>query len=445
MPHLGIGGVTAPLLYTAEIVCFFLSIFWRPSIGLYLLMAVLPLQTIRYRLHDFILGPQFVDVLLLGVMLGLKRDKQPVITKTCMNAVLIGYIIYTYLSLFKGSLFLGIDMPLSFGDPRVSAWKNYVVDLALMFFVTVGAIRTKKQMKILLFVMCAGSLLLSRGFYSTVGGRDFSSFSYALRDSGPMGWAGVNGLAAFAAQIAVAFTALLLFEKRLWVKAGYFAVVGACTYCLLFALSRGGYAAFLVGIIYLGFVRNRFVLIGVFIFLSMWQGLVPPAVRERVLMTDENGTMDHSAASRLSLWEEAMQVFQADPIFGTGFNTYAYGSHVGGYGDTHNVFVKVLVETGLVGLLLFLAIFFKLFKVGFRLYRTATDSFFKSIGLGFSALMITAFIANLFGDRWMYFEITGYTFAFAALAVRAQQMTDEGDFEEEERELADPELAATTA
>jgi O-antigen ligase len=155
--------------------------------------------------------------------------------------------------------------------------------------------------------------------------------------------------------------------------------------------------------------------------------------------------MDHSAASRLSLWEEAMQVFQADPIFGTGFNTYAYGSHVGGYGDTHNVFVKVLVETGLVGLLLFLAIFFKLFKVGFRLYRTATDSFFKSIGLGFSALMITAFIANLFGDRWMYFEITGYTFAFAALAVRAQQMTDEGDFEEEERELADPELAATTA
>ena len=446
MPHLGIDGIAATLLYTAEIVCFLLSVFWRPSIGLYLLMAFLPLQTVRYRLHGYFLGAQFVDVLLLGVMLGLKRQKQPVISKTCLNAVLIAYAVYTYLSLFKGSLFLGADMPWFFDDPRLSAWKNYVVDLALMFFVTVSAIRTKKQMGIMLLVMCLGSLLLTKGFHNVIGDRDFSSFSYGLRDAGPMGWAGVNGLAAFAAQMAIAFTAVLLFEKRLWAKGGYFAVVAACTYCLLFALSRGGYAAFLVGIIYLGLVRNRFVLIGVVVFLSMWQGFVPPAVRERVLMTDENGMMDHSAASRLSLWEEAMQVFQADPIFGTGFNTYAYGSHVGGYGDTHNVFVKVLVETGLVGLLLFLAIFCKLFKIGFRLYRTATDSFLKSIGLGLSGLMLTAFVANMFGDRWMYFEITGYTYAFAALAVRAQQITDEGDPEEEEdAEMADSDLLATPA
>jgi O-antigen ligase len=445
MPHLGIDGIAATLLYTAEIVCFLLSVFWRPSIGLYLLMAFLPLQTIRYRLHGYFLGAQFVDVLLLSVMLGLKRQKQPVISKTCLNAALIAYVVYTYLSLFKGSLFLGADMPWFFDDPRLSEWKNYVVDLSLMFFVTVSAIRTKKQMKIMLLVMCIGSLVLAKGFHNIMDDRSFSSFSYSLRDAGPMGWAGVNGLAAFAAQMAVAFTALLLFEKRLWAKVGYFAVVGACSYCLLFALSRGGYAAFLIGIIFLGIVRNRLVLIGVFVFLSMWQGLVPPAVRERVFMTEENGVIDHSAAARLSLWGEAMQVFQADPVFGTGFNTYAYGSHVGGYGDTHNVFVKVLVETGLVGLLLFLAIFCKLFKIGFRLYRTATDSFLKSIGLGLSGLMLTAFVANMFGDRWMYFEITGYTYAFAALAVRAQQMTDEGEPEEEEAEMADSDLLATPA
>ena len=69
MPHLGIDGIAATLLYTAEIVCFLLSVFWRPSIGLYLLMAFLPLQTVRYRLHGYFLGAQFVDVLLLGVML----------------------------------------------------------------------------------------------------------------------------------------------------------------------------------------------------------------------------------------------------------------------------------------------------------------------------------------------------------------------------------------
>ena len=97
------------------------------------------------------------------------------------------------------------------------------------------------------------------------------------------------------------------------------------------------------------------------------------------MMTDNEGVIDHSAASRLSLWEEAMQVFKADPVFGTGFNLYAYGSHVGGYGDTHNVFVKVLVETGLTGLVLFLAIFRKLFQIGRRLYRTATDPFLQAL------------------------------------------------------------------
>ncbi|HJY08106.1 MAG TPA: hypothetical protein VJ323_17440, partial [Bryobacteraceae bacterium] len=70
----------------------------------------------------------------------------------------------------------------------------------------------------------------------------------------------------------------------------------------------------------------------------------------------------------------------------------------------------------------------------------------KSIGLGLSGLMLTAFVANMFGDRWMYFEITGYTYAFAALAVRAQQITDEGDPEEEEdAEMADSDLLATPA
>lgn len=425
MPHLGIDGITAPLLWVAEMLAFLLSIFWRPATGLYLLIPLLPLQTIRYRLHGYFLGAQFVDILLLGVVLGLKRKGECFPMPTALNVLLYGYIVFTFLSMVRGSFFLGVGLPLWFDDPRVSNWKNYVVDLALMYFAIAGAIRSKKQMQLLIAAMCVGTLVLSKGFYSTMSDRDFSSFSYALRDAGPMGWAGVNGLAAFASQVGVCLVGLLLAERKILIKIGYLCVVAACVYCLLFALSRGGYAAFLIGLIYLGSVKNRLLLVGVFIFLATWQGLVPPAVRERVAMTDEGGVVDHSAASRLSLWEEAMQVFQADPLFGTGFNTYAYGSHVGGYGDTHNVFVKVLVETGLTGLLLFLAIFRKLFQIGFRLHRTAIDPFLKSIGLGFSALMIAAFVANLFGDRWMYFEITGYTFAFAAMAVRAQQITDD--------------------
>lgn len=431
MPHLGLDSYAATLLWLLEIGGFLVSVFWRAEIGLYILIPLLPLQTVRYRVHGMFLGDQFVDVLLLGVILGLKRQGRPVFSKTPLNVLLWTYIIFTYLSMFRGSFFLNVDMPLWFSDPRVSDWKNYVVDLTLMYFVTVSAIRTKRQMGILIITMSIGCLLVAKGFHNVIGDRDFSTFSYELRDSGPLGWAGVNGLAAFAAQASVFLTALYLAERRFLAKMAYFGVVASGVYCLVFALSRGGYAAFLIGILYLGIVRSRLLLAGLILFLLGWEGLVPAAVQERITMTtDSTGELDHSAEARISLWQEAMHVFDADPVFGTGFNTYSYGDHVGGYRDTHNVYVKVLVETGLSGLLLFLAIFQKLFQIGFRLNRLATDPFLKSIGLGFSALMLAVFIGNLFGDRWMYFQITGYTYAFGALATRALQMTEEPELEE---------------
>jgi len=435
--HLGLDSISGISLWIAMIVFFLLSVFRSPSIGLYLLIPLLPLETVRYRLHGYFLGAQFVDILLLGVILGLKRQGRPIFPKTPLNTLLWIYIAFTYLSMIRGSFFLGMNLPLWFSDPRVSDWKNFVVDLSLIFFVTSSAIRTKRQMGTLLFAMCIGYLLLAKNFHGAIGDRDFSAFSYSLRDAGTMGGAGVNGLAAFAAEGSVFLIGLCLIERRILTKVAYLGIIAACTYCVLFALSRGAYGALLIGIIFLGLVRNRLLLFGVVGFLLVWQSLVPPAVRQRVFMTDENGEIDHSAASRLSLWDEAMGVFKADPVFGTGFNTYAYESHVGGYGDTHNLFVKVLVETGLTGLVLFLAIFSKLFKIGFRLHRTATDSFLKSIGLGFSALMISALVANFFGDRWMYFQITGYTYAFAALAVSAQKMTDEAESKDEDLEDTD--------
>lgn len=436
--HLGLDGYVAGALWITEFIVFILSVFWRPAIGLYVLIPLLPLQTIRYRLHGYFLGEQFIDVLLLGVILGLKRQGKSIIPKTPLTILLFIYIAFAYFSMVRGSFFLGTDLPLWFSNPRVSRWKNYVVDISLIFFVAVSAIRTRLQMAILLIAMCLGTLAIAKGFRGTMSGRDASTFSYDVRYAGPMPGAGVNGLAAFAAQVSVFLAGLYLTERRLLSKLGYLVTIAGAGYCLVWAFSRGAYAAFLTGMLFLGLARNRLILVGLLVLPLVWQGIVPTAVQERILMTtDENGGLEHSAATRVSLWEEAMQVFQADPIFGTGFATYAYTDHVGGYGDTHNVFVKVLVETGLVGLAIFLAILSRLFLIGYRLFRTADDPFLKSIGLGCAAMMVTAFIANMFGDRWMYFEITGYTYACAALATRAQQMVDEERASAEEAEFGD--------
>ncbi|MGB9511955.1 MAG: O-antigen ligase family protein, partial [Candidatus Acidiferrum sp.] len=191
--------------------------------------------------------------------------------------------------------------------------------------------------------------------------------------------------------------------------------------------SRGGYLAFLVGCLFLGLVKQRKLLILLAVFLATWASLVPPAVQQRVFMTYDKNTheLDHSSETRVNLWEEAMQIYDTNPLVGAGFFTYAYTSHYNGYKDTHNLFVKVLVETGVVGLLLFLWLLVKTFTAGYQLFRRSGDPFLCSIGLGLSAWVICALVANLFGDRWTYLQVNGFMWVLAGLVSRSLLFEEE--------------------
>src|SRR5256885_14232097 len=100
--HLGLEGIVGSILYISMWGTFLLSVCWKPQIGIYLLAFTLPLQTVRYRLHGMFLGSQFVDLLLLGVVLGLLLRGQPVIPKVSLSKFLLMLTVFTYLSLWEG-------------------------------------------------------------------------------------------------------------------------------------------------------------------------------------------------------------------------------------------------------------------------------------------------------------------------------------------------------
>jgi O-antigen ligase len=105
---------------------------------------------------------------------------------------------------------------------------------------------------------------------------------------------------------------------------------------------------------------------------------------------------------------------------GTGFDTYRFLGRSADYLDTHNYYVKVTVETGFIGLFLFLYLLWLMVREGLYLFRESGDPFFSSLGLGIAALVFSAFFANLFGDRWMYQQITAYMWTIMALVCRAR-------------------------
>lgn len=414
-PYLPIG------LYIAMFVTFVASVFWRPSLGIYLLALTLPLQTGRYLLQSFPLGAQFIDILLLGTIIGLIVQKKSVIPQSSINWFLALFAVYCYFSLWEGSFFLHAPLPLWITDPRVSSWKNYV-EMFLLALVVASAIKEKRQVQILLLLMAISVLLVNRSYYSTLSGRDFSHFSYGVRDAGPLGYAGVNGLAAFEAMAASFLLGMFSFTKKIYLKIAIMLVVVTCCYCLLYSFSRGGYVGLLVGMVAAGLLKSRWLLVAAVVLVVGWQTLLPVAVQQRITMTTEDAQegqqFDSSTQQRIELWKDAMDLFKRNPITGAGFDTYSHLGRVGDYRDTHNYYLKVLAEMGVVGLLLFLVLLWKLLRAGARLFFRAPDPFWRGIGLGFTALLASAIIMNFFGDRWTYQQVDGFLWILFGCVVR---------------------------
>src|SRR2546427_10742096 len=104
---LGLHGVVPALLYWGGLMAFLVAAFWRPRYGLYFLIPLLPLQTVRYRLHELPLGEKFVDIMLLGVILGMifRRDGTSFL-KTPLNRFIAILAAFLYISLWHGSFYL---------------------------------------------------------------------------------------------------------------------------------------------------------------------------------------------------------------------------------------------------------------------------------------------------------------------------------------------------
>lgn len=68
-------------------------------------------------------------------------------------------------------------------------------------------------------------------------------------------------------------------------------------------------------------------------------------------------TLEESTSGRTLLWDRAIQLWNDSPVFGSGWGTYRYywvGGYQGVSSAAHNVFLQLLAEVGIFGLLVFL-------------------------------------------------------------------------------------------
>lgn len=416
----------------------------RPRIGIYYLVVVFPLQTLRYEAMVFPLGAQLIDLVLSAVVIGMfLHRRSPLFTEMPMKRLVLLFAAFWYCSLWRGSWLWGFPWPLSVSDPRFSDWKC-IIELSALAFVAFEVIKTKEQIEIVLGLMCASALYVGFDFFQVMSQRDLSHYSYTLRYSGLMGYAGVNGLAAFMASFCVLL--LGLYNSRLprTLKVSIPIVLLACIYTVLFAFSRGAYLAVAAGALFVGLARRSIVVVFIFAALLIVCTAIP-GVADRVggtytqSDTSTEGALDSSAQSRIVVWQDAIELIKSHPLLGTGFDSYRYMHRVGSLEDTHNYYLKVCLEEGVLGLLLFVIVLGEMIRQGYSLFRSSSDPLFSSLGVGFSACIVASAVANIFGDRWTYQQIVSYWWILLAMVGRARLLNSDVKVEPNEaRTLREP-------
>ncbi|HEY6375013.1 MAG TPA: O-antigen ligase family protein [Edaphobacter sp.] len=417
----GLGHYIPIVAYLGFWVMCLVSLGGRPLLGLYYMMPFLPYRTLRDRFLDFPLGGNVLTILVIAVIIGaLIRGKH--LPKSKLYLVWFVFAVYLYLSMWIGTAFGNAPAPLWLSDANFVAWKDYML-IPLIFVAASLVIEDRKAVRTVVILTAISLFMIDRSSLFESMSRTWTTFDENKRDGGPLAY-GSNQTAAFLAQFGMFFWGLVQFVKRKKIKLIGYALVAMTLLAAMYTFSRGGYLAVLFSIFVLGLLKDRKLLLLLGAFLLTWQAVVPTAVRERVNMTsDSSGQLEASAQERVDLWKDAQKSFASSPIVGNGFATFQFQEHVGDLKDTHNWYVKVMVETGIVGMIIALFLLQQMLAVSYRLFKQATDPLYQGLGLGLFLAICASIVANLFGDRWTYIEITGILWILVAAAIRASHFT----------------------
>lgn len=417
-------------IYLLGIIVSLLAITGRPRWALLFIIALFPLRNIVDKLQTMPLGQHWDKILFITILIGflfeVSSKKVKISSPKFFNLSCLFLVFYTFFSLIKGSVYLGSLHLFDISDSRVQTWKNFC-ELPLLYFLSLNLFRDHKWIARVIVVTCLVMAYMTQYLFA-----DISWYSdLASRDKirGTFSYLGPNEVAAFFNQYAVLLIGLFLFIRKKWLKFLLLALIVGNIYVVLFLYSRGAYMGFLVGLLGIALLRKRSWIIPLVLILFFWQAILPQQVQERILMTtDEFGDLDPSALNRVTVWKKSMDVFGSNPIFGVGFGVFReLGFELG---DTHNIYVKILVEQGVVGIFIFILLITALFVQGLRLYRDG-DDWAKGLGLGFVCCLLVMLVNNIFGDRWTYAEVSSNLWVFAALVTRLNLMKNECPVESE--------------
>lgn len=328
-------------------------------------------------------------------------------------------------------IFLTLALPttLLLSPDKVVGFKDWIgtASAVVLFILIASLFSRKKEILLLLSVVILSSVPpLVVGFYQ------------AFTGSGNLNTAGFNriyGTFSHPNSYAIYLGMLLLLcipmfmDSRIYWKKGIYAILcGAIVMSLILTYARAPWLAFLVSLGILAVVRYRRLLVFVPLVVILLLIFVPSILaRFEEAMGFSQG--QGSLFFRVEMWRYLLPKFTASPISGNGLGSFAFYAEtgMGRYYLPHNDYMRLLVDTGIIGLASYLAALVGLAKGAIRSYLLLKDEQLRVLALVFVTVLVAYFLGsiteNLFraGTTQTYFWTLAGIVAAAARTVTLRQ------------------------
>ena len=337
--------------------------------------------------------------------------------KTPLNQPIAAYILACFVATLWGKIT---------GDVEGIAGFFFVLkyfEYMIVFFMVVNFVKTPDQAKRLLFCLFLTCFIVS--IYGLIqipgGGRVSAPFEGEVGEP--------NSFGGYLILMGAVVVALMVHLKDMRVRLGLSLLLMVLLISLLYTQSRASYLAIVPAYLTLSlFSQRRFYLLaGLVVVLALSPLIVPRVAKERIAETFTQPVqtgqiqvgklrIDTSASARIISYKEALSDWQKRPILGYG---------VTGYTFMDAQYPRILVETGIVGLLAFAWLIYALFRVGINTWRDAQDDLVRGLSVGLIAGLVGLLVHAIGANTFIIVRIMEPFWFLAGIVIALSQMNDE--------------------
>jgi O-antigen ligase len=308
--------------------------------------------------------------------------------------------------------------------PLDSALEAVRIGTVVVIMVALGRIvRDRQSARLLLFAILGSALLpLAAAFLQIARGRAGITAEGIGRVEGT--FLHPNPFAAYLSLILILAVSLFphVSARGKWALGS---LAGASGAVLISTYARGAWLAVFAGLVVVAFVQLRRLLwlIGAAILVV---AIFVPSVSVRLADLSEtrsaSGAAPNSLAWRIEYWEKALAL-QDNPLFGIGLREVELNEEAAK--APHNDYVRVYVETGLIGLAVYLWLLGALFVQAFKTYRIAAPGIARGLAVAFLGSLTALVVLSIAGNLVSQLVILWYFAAIVVLASAVSRLAPE--------------------